>query len=69
MTPAYDPKSVAVSAFALACFSVGFSVTAAAYIRAGGVPRADTAHAPSVAEHSVSAAVTRSAARGCRLGG
>jgi hypothetical protein len=43
MTPALDPKLVAVSALAVACFSVGFSVTAAAYGGLASTEHRDTA--------------------------
>ncbi len=63
MPSAYEPKIVAVSALALACFSVGFSVTAAAYLGATRTPQADTVRA----EHA--APVTESQqTRGCRSG-
>lgn len=64
MTNSYDPKIVAVSALGLACFAVGFCVTAVAYpVHAR---EAETAHvAPPATRASVPA--TKTTARGCRV--
>ncbi|HTQ03740.1 MAG TPA: hypothetical protein VMI54_07775 [Polyangiaceae bacterium] len=63
MTLAYEPKLVAVSALALACFSVGFSVTLAAYLGAAGPAHAAVTHAD-VAR--LAPAGADDATRGCR---
>jgi hypothetical protein len=63
MTTAYDQKFVAITALGLACFALGFSVTAVAYPAhaAEGVPHATLEqHAPVPA--------TKSTTRGCGLG-
>jgi hypothetical protein len=58
----YDPKLVAISALGLACFALGFSVTAVAY--PAHAHATDTAH---VAPAHVGAPSMPSATRGCRL--
>ncbi|HEV8549514.1 MAG TPA: hypothetical protein VGQ57_10810 [Polyangiaceae bacterium] len=65
----YEPKFVAVTALALACFSVGFSVTAAAY--AAYVPRREAAEvtSPAAATRQLEPSASRAGGdpRGCTI--
>lgn len=66
MTNAYDPKIIALSALGLACFTLGFSMTAVAYPRAA---RSETVtHAANAAPSVLPPRPAARAARGCRAG-
>jgi hypothetical protein len=66
MTTPYDSKLVAVSALGVACFALGFSVTAVAYPKASRAPEA-TQTLPSES-HATAHARPTGTTRGCQLG-